>query len=298
MNALLSSQMINADDPDYYTVLEIDRTADAEGVKRAYRKLALKWHPDKNPNNKEEAEKRFKLISEAYEVLSDPSKKQMYDTYGKQGLVNGGTSSSATFDPSQFVAGLDPFFAFRPFGFNFRDPMDIFREVFAGSGIDLLFSAPGIHDVSGVSNHFHDRVHRSSTAHRAARYANAHNPYAQCRSNSTHLQAYNPQAAAMHVASPADVMTNVFGSFFGGGGLFPQMNMFSSPFGSTTMFSSTAGGGGNFRSVSSSSRVVNGRVVKTTTVVENGVETITEEIDGQVTNQTIRQCGAGAVQAL
>ena len=56
---------------DYYEVLEVTKTATAVDVKKAYRKLALKWHPDKNPDKKEEAEKKFKEISEAYEVLSD-----------------------------------------------------------------------------------------------------------------------------------------------------------------------------------------------------------------------------------
>ncbi|EGI63256.1 DnaJ-like protein subfamily B member 6 [Acromyrmex echinatior] len=56
---------------DYYKVLEVQRTSSSADIKKAYRKLALKWHPDKNPDNLEEANKRFKEISEAYEVLSD-----------------------------------------------------------------------------------------------------------------------------------------------------------------------------------------------------------------------------------
>lgn len=70
---------------DYYDVLEVPKTATADEVKKAYRKKALKFHPDKNPNDKE-AEKRFKEISEAYEVLSDDKKRQMYDRYGKEGV--------------------------------------------------------------------------------------------------------------------------------------------------------------------------------------------------------------------
>jgi len=62
---------------DYYARLGVDKKADEETLKKAYRKLALKWHPDRNPNNKEEADKRFKEISEAYEVLSDKDKKQI-----------------------------------------------------------------------------------------------------------------------------------------------------------------------------------------------------------------------------
>lgn len=67
---------------DYYQVLGIDKKASAEEIKKAYRKLAVKWHPDKNPNNKTAAEEKFKKISEAYAVLSDPEKRQNYDNFG------------------------------------------------------------------------------------------------------------------------------------------------------------------------------------------------------------------------
>ncbi len=66
---------------DYYSLLGVDRNATQEEIKRAYRKLALQYHPDRNPNNKD-AEEMFKRISEAYQVLSDPEKREMYDRYG------------------------------------------------------------------------------------------------------------------------------------------------------------------------------------------------------------------------
>ena len=66
---------------DYYKLLGLDKKATTEDIKKAYRKLALKWHPDKNPNNKA-AEEKFKKISEAYAVLSDPKKREEYDTFG------------------------------------------------------------------------------------------------------------------------------------------------------------------------------------------------------------------------
>ncbi len=67
---------------DYYQLLGVDKKASPEEIKKAYRKLALKWHPDKNPNNKAQAEEKFKKISEAYAVLSDQEKRQQYDMYG------------------------------------------------------------------------------------------------------------------------------------------------------------------------------------------------------------------------
>ena len=72
---------------DYYQVLGVERNASLEDVKKAYRKMALKWHPDRNPNNKEEAETRFKEAAEAYEVLGDPEKRQRYDQFGHEGLA-------------------------------------------------------------------------------------------------------------------------------------------------------------------------------------------------------------------
>uniref|UniRef100_A0A3P8X5Y9 DnaJ heat shock protein family (Hsp40) member B6a n=1 Tax=Cynoglossus semilaevis TaxID=244447 RepID=A0A3P8X5Y9_CYNSE len=101
---------------DYYQVLGVRRDASADDIKKAYRKLALRWHPDKNPENKEEAEKKFKELSEAYEVLSDANKRTIYDQYGKEGL----TGSNR---------GRDHFHEH----FTFRNPEDVFREFFGGS---------------------------------------------------------------------------------------------------------------------------------------------------------------------
>lgn len=83
---------------DYYEILGIKRDATENEIKKAYRKLALKWHPDKNQDNKSEAELKFKEISEAYNVLSEPDKRKLFDQFGEEGLRNSG-GMPPDFDP-------------------------------------------------------------------------------------------------------------------------------------------------------------------------------------------------------
>src|SRR5690348_18458369 len=90
--------MAKGNQRDYYEVLGVTRTAAVEEIKFAYRKAALKWHPDRNPENKAEAEVKFRECTEAYSVLSDAEKRQVYDTYGHAGLSGsaGGVDFSGT----------------------------------------------------------------------------------------------------------------------------------------------------------------------------------------------------------
>ncbi|KAF7803411.1 dnaJ-like protein subfamily B member 13-like [Senna tora] len=113
---------------DYYKILQVDKSASDEDLKKAYRKLAMKWHPDKNPNNKKEAEAKFKEVSEAYEVLSDPQKRAIYDQYGEEGL-KGQVPPPGAGGASFFQTGDGP----TTFRFNPRNADDIFAEFFGFS---------------------------------------------------------------------------------------------------------------------------------------------------------------------
>jgi len=99
---------------DYYEVLEVTKDCSGAELKKAYRKLAMKYHPDRNPDNSE-AEEQFKLINEAYQVLSDDEKRSIYDRYGKAGLEGHGMGGGFG------GAGMD-------------DIMDIFNSMFGGGG--------------------------------------------------------------------------------------------------------------------------------------------------------------------
>nr|XP_020463370.1 dnaJ homolog subfamily B member 6-like [Monopterus albus] len=198
---------------DYYNILGVSRTATQDDIKKAYRKLALKWHPDKNLDNKEEAERKFKELAEAYEVLSDKSRRDAYDRCGNDRMRQTGSSSSGF--SSDFPG----------FTFTFRSPDEVFREFFGGqdpfaSFFDDFSSFGGSSSRLGPS-----RVHSFPS-------------------------------------------TGV------------QFTSFSSSFGGLNSMDSMIGGMGNFRSVSTSTRIINGKRTTTKKIKENGQERIEIEEDG------------------
>ncbi len=119
---------------DYYEILGIARQAGDDDIKKAYRKLALKFHPDRNPGD-HEAEERFKEASEAYEVLRDPEKRSLYDRFGHDGLKNSGFSGFSGFDDifSSFGDIFEDFFGLGGFGGRRRNRSSVRR------GADLRY---------------------------------------------------------------------------------------------------------------------------------------------------------------
>lgn len=110
---------------DYYEVLGVAKGASADEVKQAFRRLALKHHPDRNPTNKKEAEEKFKEVSEAYEVLSEPQKRSAYDQHGHGGVEG----------------------AFRHGNFRFEEDFTHFQDIsdiFGGGGLEELFASMGL----------------------------------------------------------------------------------------------------------------------------------------------------------
>ena len=147
---------------DYYDVLGIDRNADEKTIKKAYRKLAKKYHPDTNAGNPDAADK-FKEVNEAYDILSDPKKKKMYDQFGhaafEAGADPGADAGAGGF--GGFQSGGNG--SYQEFHFNGENMDDIFGDIFGnmfygshGGGFHSGFGGSGFHSGSGFGG-FHQQ---------------------------------------------------------------------------------------------------------------------------------------------
>ncbi|XP_068604011.1 dnaJ homolog subfamily B member 6b [Brachionichthys hirsutus] len=236
---------------EYYQILGVHKSSTQDDIKKAYRKLALKWHPDKNPDNKDEAERRFKELSEAYEVLSDESKRDVYDRYGKEGLS--GVGGGGGHYDHHFGGGG---------GFTFRNPEDVFREFFGGRDpFGDFFADDPFDDFLGGGRHRQRGANRSRMG--------------------GSLFGFGGFPAFGSGFSGVESGFSSFGEMGGGG-----ITSFSSSFGGGGG-GGGGGGMGNFRSVSTSTKFVNGRKITTKRIVENGQERVEVEEDGHLKSLTV-----------
>ncbi|XP_022305158.2 dnaJ homolog subfamily B member 6-like isoform X1 [Crassostrea virginica] len=277
---------------DYYVVLDITKDASEVEVKKAYRKLALKWHPDKNPDKKDEAEKKFKEISEAYEVLSDKEKRQIYDKYGKDGLTEGGSGGGY----NDFNMGGGSGFRFHPF--HFRDPEEVFKEFFGGRDPFAAFfgrdnpnnfrdSFPGFtrpsmnffgSDIFGEGGR--RRTQRRRERNDVGPAYSGRRPRDLVERPTHHPHALHSPFLHFGIPMGFGLSSSLFDDHFG---MLPPSGM--SNFSSTSF--SGPRGGGNFRSTSTSTKYVNGKKIVTKKVVENGKETVTVTEDGKVVKHLV-----------
>ncbi|KAJ1565737.1 hypothetical protein HK096_010983 [Nowakowskiella sp. JEL0078] len=154
---------------DYYKILDVPKDANEDTIKKAYRKQALKWHPDRNPGNKEAADAKFKEISEAYEVLSDKNKRTIYDQFGESGLKgtpSGDASTGGAFPAGAFPGGSFTFtnmggmggFPRGGAGFRPTSADEIFKQFFGAKGfsdfMDIDDGIPGSFSSGNIPGSF------------------------------------------------------------------------------------------------------------------------------------------------
>ncbi|XP_053436604.1 dnaJ homolog subfamily B member 3-like [Nycticebus coucang] len=217
---------------DYYEVLGVPRQASSEVIRKAYHKLALKWHPDKNPENKEEAELKFKQVAKAYEVLSDTKKRDIYDRCGKDDVEDAEASGTTFEDPFEFF-------------FSFCDPADIFRELFVSQeAFSFDFFADPLENIFGGES-----SSRGSPIRDSAPLFSTFNDF--------------PAFGSGLSFDPFESLGNEGPSSFvpSGGGL---------------------GATGRAKTVSTSTEIVDGKIITTKRIIENGQERVQVEEDGQL----------------
>ncbi|KAF0294887.1 DnaJ subfamily B member 2 [Amphibalanus amphitrite] len=272
---------------DYYRTLDVPKSATVEQIKKAYRKLALKWHPDKNPNNKDEATRRFKDISEAYEVLSDESKRRSYDARARSGSAGPGRRASQRPHSAHGFFGSS--------GFRFSDKK---RKTYDRYGKDGVRSggpspsAPHHHHFSGQhAGGFDDDFFFSHHAFRdpndVFREFFGGDPLADLLDDLLTSGLMEPRAGRraarrQHSAAP-DLMSPALFSPFGGlggslGMMASMMGMMDdmepgAGFVGAESFSAHLGPGGHaVKRTSTSTKYVNGKKITTRKVFENGRE--------------------------
>jgi len=236
----------------YYEILGISETASDSEIKKAYRREALHWHPDKNQDRLEEANERFKLISEAYEVLKDPEQRAIYNKYGDEGFKERTSGAGGDYGNAGFHT------------FHFSNPEDIFREFFGGQDPFAAFFDP----FGGSGNRRGSNTRRSN------------NPFGGMFGNSF----FDDDDFFGGGMGGNSGFSSFSSTSFGGPGTSTFSSFSSSSFGGGM-------GGGNFVSTSQKTTIVNGKktIIKETRDGQGNttVEKTTIEPDGRRTQETI-----------
>eukprot|EP00055_Hartaetosiga_balthica_P013539 m.70050 g.70050 ORF g.70050 m.70050 type:complete len:259 (+) comp8296_c0_seq4:427-1203(+) len=235
---------------DYYDMLGISPSATKKEIKSAYRRLAMQWHPDKNKGSEEEAGDMFKRISEAYDVLSDENKRDLYDTYGIDGLRHGGPNHQ------------EPVF---------RSQADLFREVFGDSMFSNFFHTGSQQSQSSpfFDDFNHSAFHRQQYQQPQQQQQSSFNdPFA------SHFGSFFGQGFGNSMFPNS---FNQFSSPFG--------QSSSSIFSSSS--SSFGNGIGNSMSQSSSTVIQNGTRITTTRTTRDGVTTERVETSDAQTGEVL-----------
>ncbi|XP_077979258.1 dnaJ homolog subfamily B member 6-like isoform X7 [Glandiceps talaboti] len=254
---------------DYYKVLGVARNSTDDEIKKAYRKLALKWHPDKNQDKKDEAEKKFKEISEAYQVLSDKKKKEIYDKYGAEGL-NGAAG------PADFGTDFhDDFGSF--FHFDFKTPDEVFRDFFGGRDPFAEFFEDTRRG-SGTRRPGNSLFQNSfSSGFPGFGFSSSFNSFNDPfgTNDLTHFSSF-----IGGFPNPGGIQHSFMDSSYDTGG-------FSSGFTGFSSSSSFSTGTGNVKRTSTTTKIVNGKKITTKKVYDNGKETVEVYEDDNLKSLTV-----------
>ncbi|KAJ2864705.1 DnaJ sub B member 6 [Coemansia erecta] len=248
----------------YYEILSIPYGATPEEIKKAYRRLSLKWHPDKNPNNRDEAAERFKLIAQAYSVLSDPELRQRYDEHGEEGLKRNFQPNAGASYSSAANGGYGGPHARPGFAFSFSAADDMFRQFFGGRDpFGPMFAADPFFGSDPFADAFFSQAAGPGGMRANVASSSSHAPVERER------RPYSGSGFSMFGGGGGSGFPSMFeASFMGSAGAMPPNGSFS------FMSSSTMGGNGGLRGSA-------GPSIRSFVQIADGVRLqITEEDDG------------------
>ncbi|XP_014252782.1 dnaJ homolog subfamily B member 6-like isoform X2 [Cimex lectularius] len=259
---------------DYYKVLELTKGCSTADIKKAYRRLALKWHPDKNPDNPEEANKKFKEISEAYEVLSDDGKRKIYDEH----KANGKTTNSSGYHHHYYhhhhsKPRTSPFRSF--FHTPFHRFFDKKRRMYDQYGRE------GLNDrmPRGRSRTFNDADDLEGLFGFPFTFRDPEDVFREFFGNSG---LFRDVGGGRHGMDSLSTIFSPFG-FNMGADMFGDNSSFTS---FSTSFGSGMGGNVSKRT-STSTRFIDGKKITTKKVVENGKETVMQYENDVLKSKTV-----------